>query len=303
MKTYRYPVANGIFYKSSKQELLVQLKEAFLNKEFGPGNLPLVKKTDQFMAFIVPHAGYDYSGFCAAHAYRKIGENTDPETIVILGPNHHSIGINASIFPEGSWLTPLGEVEIDYEFNKQLLEEKVLFIPDEFAHSEEHSIEVQLPFIRFIYKDKVPKFVPIMINEPYENKKKLEMIGDALFKAWRKSGKRILFIASSDFSHVGMNYGYIPYKERGEELNRKVKEELDREALNYIVKLDIDGFVDYLKKTKATICGASAIIVLMRILKDMKGKKVKGTLLKQYTSADLTFDFSNFVDYCSVEFK
>lgn len=301
MKTYRHEAVSGTFYKSSENELRTQIKKLFLHPEFGPSNEPRVKKTDEFKAYIVPHAGYEFSGYAAAHTYKKIAENTNPEIIVILGPNHQGFELNASVFPEGYWMTPLGKLEVDEEFNKLLLKDK-LFVPDEISHSYEHSIEVQAPFIKYIYGEESPKIVPILINTPYNNLKLIKELGDSLFKAWMKSGKRILFIASSDLSHVGRGYGFIPFEERGEELSKKVKR-LDEELIKLLINLKIDEAAKFAEEKKLTICGLSAILVLLVVLKNMKGKKIKGEILKHYTSADVTKNYNNFVDYASIEYK
>ncbi|MBN1923359.1 MAG: AmmeMemoRadiSam system protein B [Nanoarchaeota archaeon] len=301
MITYRQEAVSGIFYKSSEKELKSQIKKCFLDKKFGPSNPPLVKKSDEFKAFIIPHAGYDYSGYCAAHAFRRIGENSDPEIIVLLGPNHSGYGDTASLYPEGVWMTPLGEVKVDKEFNELLLKTGV-FTPDDLSHSQEHSLEVQLPFFKYVYGDKMPTIVPILISKRFTDSEGLKELGTALFKAWMKSSKRVLFIASSDFSHVGVGYGFIPFNERGKELSDKVKV-LDRELIKYITELDTNKVIEYAKDNLLTVCGLNSIIVLINVLRNMKGKRVKGELLKHYTSGEVTDEYENFVDYASIEFK
>lgn len=301
MKTYRQEAVSGSFYKASEKELKAQIRKTFLDTKYGTSNQPLVEKTDEFKAFIVPHAGYDYSGFCAAHAYKKIAENTKPEIIVLIGPNHQGFKPTASIFPEGFWLTPLGKVKVDAEFNKLLLKSK-LFTPDEISHSYEHSLEVQLPFIKYVCAENTPRIVPILINTQFNDSEVIEELGDALFKAWIASGKRVLFIASSDLSHVGESYNFTPFEDEGEELNNKVKK-MDLELIKPILKLKMKPVIDYALEKKLTVCGLSAILVLMRVLKNMKGKKIRGELLSHYTSAEITKDYNNLVDYASIEFK
>lgn len=299
---YRLEKVSGVFYKNSEKELRTQIKNCFLNKEFGPKNKPSVKKTNEFMAVICPHAGYDFSGPCAAHAYRKIGENTNPEIIVIIGPNHSGRGAGAALFPNGKWMTPLGELTVNDEFNNILLKESKEFVVDELSHSNEHSIEVQLPFLKYVYGDKCPNIVPICINAYINDIKKIKKLGEGLYKAWMESGKRVLFIASSDLSHVGQSYGFIPFKERGKELSDKVKNELDKKAIDLIKKLDVDALFKYVKEKKLTICGINAIGVLLVLLKKMK-KQLNGKILSHYSSADITKDYENFVDYVSMIFK
>jgi MEMO1 family protein len=300
MKTYRDAIAKGVYYKISQTELRVQIKKLFLDKKFGTSALPNDKKTDKFKAFIIPHNNYEKAGYCMAHAYKKIFENSDPETIVIIGPDHDNFGCTASIFPKGVFLTPLGEVKIDEEFNKLLMKGKEI-TPDELNHSDEYSIEMQLPFLQYYYKDKMPQIVPILINSKPDNDE-LEKIAQTIYESWIKSGKRVLFIISSDFSHVGMKHGFIPLPVRGKELNDEIKK-IDQEIAKKICELNIKETLELSKKQRLNICGLNSIIVLMHILKLMKTKKISGKILKHYTSADLNDDYDNFIDYLSIEFN
>lgn len=300
MKTYREAVAKGIYYKISQTELRTQIKKLFLDEKFGTNSLPSNKKTDEFKAFIIPHNNYEKAGYCMAHAYKKIFENSDPETIVIIGPDHDDFGCTASIFPEGIFLTPLGEVEIDKEFN-ELLSKSDLITPDELNHSDEYSIEMQLPFLQYYYEEKMPKIVPILINSKPDNED-LEKIAKVIYEAWIESGKRILFIISSDFSHVGMKHGFIPLPVRGKELNDKIKK-IDEEIATKMCELNITETLELSKKQRLNICGLNSIIVLMHILTLMKTKKIRGKILKHYTSADLNKDYDNFIDYLAIEFN
>ncbi|MFA5333571.1 MAG: AmmeMemoRadiSam system protein B [Candidatus Nanoarchaeia archaeon] len=300
MKTYREAIANGIYYKASQTELRTQIKKLFLNEEFGTATLPSHKLTDKFKAFIVPHNNYEKAGYCMAHAYKEIFENTDPETIVIIGPDHDDFGCTASIFPEGIFLTPLGEVEIDKEFN-DLLSKSDLITPDELNHSDEYSIEMQLPFLQYYYEEKMPKIVPILINSKPDNEE-LNKIAKAIYDAWIKSGKRVLFIVSSDFSHVGMKYGFIPFPVRGKELNDKIKK-IDEEIASKICELNFKETLEYSKKQRLNICGLNSIIIMLHVLTLMKAKKISGKILSHYTSADLNKDYDNFIDYLAIEFS
>jgi hypothetical protein len=299
MKTYREPIASGIYYKSSQTELRTQIKKLFLDSKFGTKNEPQGKKTDEFQAFIIPHNNYEKAGYCMAHAYKKIFENADPETIIIIGPDHDDFGCTASIFPAGTFLTPLGEAEIDEEFNDLLLNGEEI-TPDELNHSDEYSIEMQLPFLQYYYKEKMPKIVPILINSNPDNEE-LEKIAETIYESWIKSGKRALFIVSSDFCHVGLKYGFIPLPIRGKGLNDEIKK-MDEEIALKICELNIKDALDYAKNQKLNICGLNSIIILMQVLSLMKNKELKGKILSHYSSADLNKDYDNFIDYLSIEF-
>jgi len=300
MKIYREAIAKGIYYKLSPIELKSQIKKLFLDKKFGTSAEPQgSKKTNEFKAFVIPHNNYEKAGYCMAHAFKKIIENSDPETIVIIGPDHDDFGMTASIFPKGEFMTPLGNAAIDEDFNQSLMKSPDI-TPDELNHSDEYSIEMMLPILQHYYKEKMPKIVPILINSRPENEQ-LESVAKAIYNSWIESGKRILFIASTDFSHVGLKYGFIPFADRGKELNEKIKI-IDKEIAQKICELDIKGALESAKKQRLNICGLNSVIIIMHILSKMESKKINGQILSHYTSADLNKDYDNFIDYISIEF-
>jgi AmmeMemoRadiSam system protein B len=139
----------GQFYERNEQALDKQIAECFEDKN-GPGSLPLSKRNGKIKAIIAPHAGYVYSGPCAAWAYKEIAETEFADIYIILGPNHSGSGNAISM--EG-YETPFGVARVDQEFVKALLEKNDEIKIDEEAHAQEHSIEVQIPFLQFATKD------------------------------------------------------------------------------------------------------------------------------------------------------
>ncbi len=109
----------------------------------------------KIVGLISPHAGYMYSGPVAAHAFYELAMDGKPDTVVLLGPNHTGYGSALSIMREGVWRTPLGDVEVDSAVSDAILHETNLIDVDEVAHRYEHSIEVQLPFLQFLYGNRV----------------------------------------------------------------------------------------------------------------------------------------------------
>ena len=158
----REPVVAGMFYPGGFEDLDKALRDCFTGEK-GPLTLPC-KRKDNIKAIISPHAGYSYSGQCAAWAYKEIGEAQFPDIFIILGPNHTGIGANIAVSLE-DWKTPLGIVKNHVQFSRELLENP-LFQHNESAHAQEHSIEVQLPFLQFSNKDHLHDihFVPIAIQ-------------------------------------------------------------------------------------------------------------------------------------------
>jgi AmmeMemoRadiSam system protein B len=188
------------------------------------------------------------------------------------------------------WETPLGIVKNDVEFQKVASK----FLPgDERPHNREHSIEVQIPFLQYIMAGKADdnfKIAPIIASPDIDYKE----IADAIFNTIKKAKRNVMIIASSDFTHYGFNYGYLPFTRNAKENMQK----LDMGAIEKIEKLDAIGFLEYTDKTGATICGKYPIAVLIELCKKLGAKKA--SLLKYYTSGDVTGDYSSAVGYASI---
>ncbi len=268
----REPAVAGMFYYFDKANLEKQLSKLFSN----------VQIKEECFGVVSPHAGYIYSGKTAAFA---IGSLKRINKFVILGPNHSLIGPELSIMGKGFWRTPLGECKIDSEIAKYLLEKCEFLKEDSSAHIEEHSIEVQLPFLQ--YKFKNFSFVPICIeNVSYSEEflKICEKLGKAIAQGFEKFNFNI--IASSDFSH------YMPFK---------TAEEKDKKVFKYIEKLDLKGFFKTLEDIGASVCGYGPIAVLMSAAKNLNCKEVK--LIHYSSSGDQTGDYGSVVTYAAIGFK
>lgn len=279
----------GQFYEANEFALNKQLTECFEGKN-GPGDLPLTKRTKKIQAIIAPHAGYMYSGACAAWAYKELAESTFPDLYIIIGPNHHS-HVNAVSLV--GYQTPFGLVRVDKEFATILLDKNSELVADEAAHEEEHSVEVQIPFLQFVTKDKMDglKILPIILGDLDYKKLALDIKETIL-----ETKKNVVFIISSDFTHYGRIYHHVPFSENPKE---KIYE-TDRKAIDFIEKLDADGFMNYVDEGMMTICGRLPIAVL---LKSLKASKV--SLEQYYTSADLEENsrYLNSVSYAAIIFN
>jgi MEMO1 family protein len=285
----RKAVYAGQFYEHNEQALDKQISDCFEDKN-GPGSLPLSKRSGKIKAIITPHAGYQFSGPCAAWAYKEIAEAEFAEIYIIIGPNHSGSGNAVSL--EG-YETPFGIARVDQEFAKALLEKNDEIKLDDAAHAEEHSIEVQIPFLQFATKDNMHglKIVPILVHELDYVKFGLDLKETIL-----DSGKKVVIIVSSDFTHYGHNYHYIPF-------STDVKKNIyarDQKAIDYIEKLDANGFIGFMDETQGTVCGAFPIAILLKTLKSAKIE-----LLQFYTSADLEEDstYKNSVSYAAMVFR
>ena len=286
----RKPIVAGQFYESDFDSLNKQIIECF-ESEKGPGALPINKRNGCVLGAIVPHAGYAFSGPCAAWSYKEIAESEFPDLFVIIGPNHSGAGRTSTILDD--WETPFGIIKADKEFGNKLISNSCI-VEDATAHLHEHSIEVQLPFLQFVSKDHLKdlRFIPITIGFDHN----VNELVQGIKKTIEESGKKVYIIASSDFTHYGFNYGYVPFSENVKENMQK----LDNGAIEFIKALDSEGFLDYVKVKEATICGAVPIAILIEL---MKNKAEKVNLMQYYTSADIMGDYNNAVGYASIVFK
>ncbi|MEM3554168.1 MAG: AmmeMemoRadiSam system protein B, partial [Candidatus Bathyarchaeia archaeon] len=160
MAKIRLPSQAGAFYAGKAESLKRQIEECFLH-ELGPGTIPkVVEGPRRIVGLVCPHAGYMYSGPVAAHAYYNLASDGKPDTVVLFGPNHALYGSALAVMNEGLWRTPLGDVEVDGETANKIVREARIVDVDDSAHRYEHSIEVQLPFLQYLFGSAF-KIVPI----------------------------------------------------------------------------------------------------------------------------------------------
>lgn len=273
----RTPAVAGMFYSGEKKELKKSINDCFLHK-FGPGKIPPSNNKKKIFGVICPHAGYAYSGPIACHSFYEISSNL-PELIIIVGPNHWGIGSNVATMTDSKWQTPLGEVEVDSETAEEISNMTKIIEIDNFSHSREHSLEVQIPILQEISKNF--RILPIaLINQ---SKEVAHQIGLAIANIARK--KKVMIIGSSDFTHYEPN---------------EFAHKQDAALIEPILKLDVDRFYDVLTKKDVSACGYGAIASTMIACKDLGAKK--GELLKYATSGDITGDMSSVVGYGSIIF-
>ena len=278
----RYAAVAGTFYPSDS----AKLKELISNCFKKGAGLPKARDNNkEIKAVISPHAGFVYSGVCASFAYKTIAESKFPDVFIILGTNHQSFD---TCLCDEDFETPLGIVKNDKEFSKALNESGVLL--DNDIHADEHSIEVQLPFLQTVFNSDI-KIVPILVSQDFEG------LAERIVSVAKKLRRSFIVIASSDFTHYGANYDFVPF----EDDVKKNLYKLDKDAIDFILKLDDKGFIEYVKKTGATICGFLPITVLIRICRLIKAKDAK--LMNYYTSGDVVGDYSNAVGYAAIVIK
>jgi len=278
----RRPVVASQFYEGSAEALKAQISSCFLSK-LGPQKLPRVNFHSyprSIVGLICPHAGYVYSGPVAAHGFFDLAVDGKPDSIVLLGPNHTGYGSALSIMREGIWQTPLGDVEIDTKLADAILHETSVVDVDELAHRYEHSIEVQLPFLQFLYGNEF-KIVPVcFLMQDYDSAVE---VGRALVEAL--DAKNTVVVASSDMTH------YEPAKSAAAK---------DHAALKAVTDLDAKRFYQTVENQNITACGFAPITSLITYA---NGVNAKAQLLSYHNSGDISGDNSSVVGYAAVSFK
>jgi AmmeMemoRadiSam system protein B len=231
------------------------------------------------VSVICPHAGYMYSGPVAAHSYYHMAAEARPESVVVLGPNHTGLGSPIAMVESGSWQTPLGRLEIDNELAGAILQASDLIDVDDVAHIREHSIEVQLPFLQYVYGHEI-RFVPISMG--LQDLESSREIGRAVAEA--AEGRNILMIASTDLNHF----------EPQSLANTK-----DAMVIDSILSLDETALQKRVRTNRISMCGygpVSAVIVASKILGASDTE-----LLSYHTSGDISGDRSSVVGYASAK--
>jgi AmmeMemoRadiSam system protein B/AmmeMemoRadiSam system protein A len=274
----RSELAGKGWYQADTKALRSQIENFYKKAEVEP--------IEDVIGLILPHAGYVYSGETAIFALKASDKSY--KRIVIVGPSHH-VGMEEmlSVPRVTHYETPLGQIPLDVEFINKLLKFP-MFQNVPHAHKYEHSVQIELPLLQYHQKDF--KLVPVVAGRCLPDT--ISKVGDILKGL---IDQETLVIASSDFTHYGPNYGYVPFSEN---IPEKLKE-LDMGAYEYITRLDSDGFLKYRQRTGVTICGYVPIAILISML----DKSAKVELMKYATSGELTGDFTNSVSYLSIAFS
>jgi len=267
----------GTWYPAEAETLRKQVDELFQKAEGKPLN--------DVIALISPHAGYQYSGQTAVMGIKSIAK--EYKRIVVIGPSHRvSMEDVLSVPAATAYQTPLGQLQLDVEFINKLLRYP-MFQNVPSAQEYEHSVQIQIPLLQHKIKDF--KLVPIVAGHCSP-----ETIARAANILKTLVDEGTLVVASSDFTHYGPNYGYVPFREN---IPEQIKN-LDIGAYEYIAKLDGKGLLEYRDRTDATICGCVPVAILLSML----GQGTKAELIHYTTSGELAGDYTNSVSYLSVAF-
>eukprot|EP00792_Barthelona_sp_PAP020_P013080 TRINITY_DN807_c0_g1_i1.p1 TRINITY_DN807_c0_g1~~TRINITY_DN807_c0_g1_i1.p1 ORF type:complete len:285 (+),score=88.64 TRINITY_DN807_c0_g1_i1:163-1017(+) len=247
-------------------------------------------------AIICPHAGFIYSAPCAGHSFGQVDPNAF-DNICIIGPSHRAY-VSAAVSMFDEYETPLGSMRLNKEIVDKLLESPHFSPLSTDADITEHCLELQLPFLAYIFKERLDsvKIIPILLGDV-----KPRLLAPALLEVL---DERTLVVISSDFCHYGArNFDFAPKPKNNQKVFELI-ENLDRQGIDLICDNDFRGFKEYLGKTGNTICGKIPILLLLALF-ELKYPKVRGELLDYQQSSRIqkySFNESS-VSYAAVSFS
>ena len=264
-ESVRSPAVAGSFYPDSPQVLSAQVEKFVDDAE--------LKETDgELIGLIAPHAGYVYSGHVAGYAYKQlVGRSFD--TVVLLGLSHRYRIDGAAIYVHGAFRTPLGDIPIDEDLAAEVmrLNSDILDLPP--AHENEHSLEVQLPFLQHLLSDF--RIVPILLQD--DSPENVIPLGQTIAEAM--CNRSCLLIGSTDLCHY-------PTYDEAQKSDQVVVEAIERFDPDYL-REQMD---EYMQRQPAQnfhcmMCSTGAIYTTMRAAKALGGNRVE--VLKAANSGDV----------------
>jgi len=279
----RQPAVAGRFYPADPGELRQRVQQFVGAAVEVVGEHPAANSENSgaaaALACMVPHAGYVFSGGVAGAVYARLAF---PRRIIIIGPRHRPRGADLAINAEGAWQTPLGPSQIDSELARAIIAACPMLVEDDVAHRNEHSIEVQLPFLQVLAGEF--RFVPIAIGTLDFNV--LTALGRALAKVISATGEPVLIIASSDMNH---------YEPEG------VTHAKDRLVIEQLLALDPRGLHETVRRERITMCGCGPAVATLTAALDLGATRAE--LVRYATSADVLGDRDDVVGYAGMLFQ
>lgn len=275
----RRPAVAGAFYPESPEVVRQEIETCFRHR-LGPGAVPKVEASGprQVLGSVSPHAGYAFSGPAASHGFSALAGDGCPDLFVIVGPNHRGLGAHVAVGARGYWETPLGRSQVDEVVAQEIIANSGLAEQDEWSHLLEHSVEVQLPFLQYLYGERF-RFVPIILAD--QDLETARDLGRSLAVALQ--GKNAVIIASTDFTH---------YEQQ------RTAEQNDALAMAAIVHLDEALLAKVVRQRAISMCGVGPVMAMLVAAKLLGASRAE--ILKYVTSGDLTGDKRSVVGYASL---
>ncbi|MBN1461150.1 MAG: AmmeMemoRadiSam system protein B [Armatimonadetes bacterium] len=287
MAAVRPPAVAGQFYEGRQAALQSSIEDCFKHP-LGPGSVPTLNLAGpgEIQAVVSPHAGYMFSGPAAAHGYHALAADGLPEAVIMLGPSHYTADRVGAVSMAEAWRTPLGEAKVDRALGQSLVDASPLLEADETPHRSEHSLEVQVPFLQYIFGESMPGIVPICIRAHV-----MEGI-DAVIEGARNLGetiaevvgsRRVVVVASTDLSHQ------VPHEVAARE---------DRRALDAIEAGEPERLLRTVYERGISMCGPVPVAIALN-WSAVRGAQ-HAEQLKYYTSGDIIGDRHAVVGYASL---
>lgn len=279
-RSVRRAIKAGSWYEGDPKELDLQLTrwlESAGPPVFGPAK-----------AIISPHAGYTYCGSTAAHAYKEISPDT--KRIFILGPSHHVRLNGIALSPAKEYETPFCDLRIDQEIYQELQETGHFETMSLTTDEQEHSLELQLPYIAKVMNNRVDEFtiIPMMVGSL--NKEKESFFGRILSRYL--ADPQSCFVISSDFCHWGQRFEYQHYDQSWGAIYESI-EKLDKLGMKAIKDLTVNSFNSYLKHYGNTICGRRPIGVLLGAIEHLNSQSDSNQAMSKYLIKFLNYSQSS----------
>ncbi len=269
----RPPTVAGQFYPAGREALAAELDRC----------IPLGIEAEKAIAIVSPHAGYVYSGATAGAVFARVAV---PERVVVLAPSHTGIGEPVAVWARGAWQTPLGEAAVDEELARSLLALCPGASDDPAAHfhdlpfeRQEHSLEVQLPFIQ--RRNPAARIVPVSVGT--HDPRRLAGLGSALARAVKGAGGDALIVASSDMTH---------FEPAGRARER------DELALARVRALDPEGLLQVVLGNRISMCGVAPVAAMLWAAKELGARECE--LVAYSHSGQVTGDDSEVVAYAGL---
>jgi len=275
------PNVAGSWYPADRGEL-ARLLDGYLAPAEGRE-----RAAERPVALIAPHAGYVYSGAVAGRGFRHLRRRSCAR-VVLLGPSHHVAFDGAALPGAEVYQTPLGEAPIDSASVSRLRNLPGMRV-DDGPFRPEHCLEMEIPFLQHTLEPGW-RLLPVLIGAGSDAASR-SRVADALLPL---ADPHTLVVVSSDFTHYGPRFSYVPFRS---DVPRRLRE-LDMGAVDRILAFDRGGFAEYVQRTQATICGMSAIDVLLGLLPG----GLQASLEAYDTSGRITGDWEHSVSYASLLF-
>lgn len=268
----RKAIVAGQFYPGHYESCVDQINECL---EERPLSEPL---PETISAGIVPHAGWAFSGSLAAMVFWAIKQQHEKvNTFVIFGAAHSFLGSSPAVFNRGAWQTPLGEIFVDEELADAVLAAKSA-VADPHAHLSEHSIEVQVPFVQYLFPG--AKILPIVVP-PVEQA--VELGAEVGRIAAGQKDRKIICLGSTDLTHYGPRYGFIP-KGTGREALQWAQDVNDKEFIDLALALKPAELLASAARN-GNACGPGATAATVAFAKELGCDR--GRLLAQTSSSEV----------------